>query len=79
MSNRDIDGVAGTFNSSSAIVTGPDNAAVLWAGLYWGARVSAGAGGVAGAGNRRAMSFRPAGAAAYQTVKFRARVRPDVR
>ena len=38
MTNRDVDGVAGTFNSSSSIVTSPPGADVLWAGLYWGAR-----------------------------------------
>ena len=32
----DVDGVASTFNSSSAQLTIPAGATVLWAGLYWG-------------------------------------------
>ena len=32
----DVDGVAGTFSSSSAVLTLPPGATVLWAGLYWG-------------------------------------------
>ncbi len=32
----DVDGVAGTFSSSSAVLTVPAGATVLWAGLYWG-------------------------------------------
>lgn len=32
----DVDGVPGTFCSSSAVLTIPPGATVLWAGLYWG-------------------------------------------
>src|SRR6478752_3619318 len=72
MVNLDVDGVAGTQNSSSADVSGPDGSEVLWAGLYWGARVSAGTGGTAGTGvvaARQTMSFRPAGSPAYLSVR----------
>ena len=47
MVNVDVDGVAGTFNSSSATVALPAGATVAWAGLYWGADTSAGTGGAA--------------------------------
>jgi uncharacterized repeat protein (TIGR01451 family) len=79
MVNVDVDGVAGTFNSSSAVVAGPADGQVVWAGLYWGARVSAGAGGSAGPGGvaaRRVMSFRPAGASTYQSVSSQATFGP---
>jgi uncharacterized repeat protein (TIGR01451 family) len=32
----DVDGVGGTFNSSTATLALPAGATVLWAGLYWG-------------------------------------------
>ena len=38
----DIDGDAGTFNSSSALLPLPAGAKVEWAGLYWGGRWQAG-------------------------------------
>lgn len=68
MANLDTDGVAGTFNSSSATVAGPEGSEVLWAGLYWGARLSRGTGGEVGTGTRQQMSLRPPGAGSYQTV-----------
>ncbi|MEE8601065.1 beta strand repeat-containing protein, partial [Euzebya tangerina] len=37
MVNIDVDGDASTFNSSTADLDLPDDAEVLWAGLYWGA------------------------------------------
>ena len=79
MVNLDVDGVAGTQNSSSADVSGPDGSEVLWAGLYWGARVSAGTGGTAGTGvvaTRQTMSFRPAGSPAYLSVRSTASFGP---
>ena len=50
----------GTVNSSSATVTLPAGATVLWAGLYWGADTSAGTNGAVAPN-----------AAAKGTVKFR--------
>lgn len=32
----DVDGIAGTFSSSTATLAVPAGASVLWAGLYWG-------------------------------------------
>src|SRR6476469_6676122 len=65
-------GTARLNNNSFAMVNldvdGPDGSEVLWAGLYWGARVSGGTGGTAGSSvvaTRRTMSFRPAGSPAY--------------
>ena len=47
MVHLDVDGASfPTFSSSSAEVVLPDGAEVRWAGLYWGARLGAGAGGV---------------------------------
>ena len=76
MQHLDTDAVASTFNSSSADVAVPANGDVLWAGLYWGARASRGAGGAAGLGDRRVMSFRPAGAAGYTSVTSQASFGP---
>jgi uncharacterized repeat protein (TIGR01451 family) len=39
----DVDGDATTFNSSSATLTLPSGAGVLWAGLYWGGYSNSGA------------------------------------
>ena len=47
MSNVDVDGNSGTFNSSRATLTLPAGATVLWAGLYWGADTNAGTNGAA--------------------------------
>lgn len=38
----DLDTNGGTFNSSAADLSLPPNGEVIWAGLYWGARLSAG-------------------------------------
>ncbi|MCL2666509.1 MAG: hypothetical protein FWF02_02230 [Micrococcales bacterium] len=68
MTNLDADDVASTFNSSSSSLLLPDGAVVQWAGLYWGARLTAGSGGQAGTGTRTQMQLRPPGAAAYIPV-----------
>ena len=70
MQNVDIDAVPGTFNSSSATVSLPANSVVEWAGLYWSADTSAGAGGGAAAPNaalKDTVSFAVDGGA-YQTL-----------
>ncbi|NYJ01717.1 putative repeat protein (TIGR01451 family)/fimbrial isopeptide formation D2 family protein/LPXTG-motif cell wall-anchored protein [Nocardioides thalensis] len=67
MVNLDADNVGSTFNSSSSALDLPAGATVLWAGLYWGARLSAGSGGTAGTGTRTQMQFRVPGGG-YQTI-----------
>jgi uncharacterized repeat protein (TIGR01451 family) len=47
MTMRDVDADGSTFNSSSSTVTLPAGSTVLFAGLYWGADTSVGAGGAA--------------------------------
>ncbi|MCG7286905.1 hypothetical protein MHY85_13080 [Cellulomonas sp. ACRRI] len=69
MVNLDADGVAGTTNSSSSSLDLPAGASVLWAGLYWGARLQAGTGGTGGsAAAIDQMSLRAPGDAAYRTI-----------
>ncbi|THG31343.1 DUF11 domain-containing protein [Glaciibacter flavus] len=68
MTNLDVDADPTTFNSSSAQLDVPSGGTVLWAGLYWGARLSAGTGGTAATGDRRTMSFKVPGAAGYQSI-----------
>lgn len=68
MVNQDVDADPSTFNSSNALLTVPTGGAILWAGLYWGARQSKGTGGVAGVGNRASVAFRVPGATGYQIV-----------
>ncbi|MCW3493832.1 DUF11 domain-containing protein [Microbacterium sp. SSM24] len=72
MRHLDADADPSTFNSSSAQVTAPPSGEVLWAGLYWGARLSRAAGGVAGAGDRKAMLLRVPGAPGYASVTSQA-------
>ncbi len=45
----DTDNDATTFNSSTALVNLPQNARVLWAGLYWGGRTRTGSNGTGAA------------------------------
>ena len=62
----DADGVGGTFDSSSATVTLPAGSTVVWAGLYWAADTSAGAGGgvaAPSAASRGTVRFTVPGAA----------------
>ena len=47
MRNADVDGDASTFNSSSATLTLPSEAQVIFAGLYWSGRTTTGSGGAA--------------------------------
>lgn len=47
MEHVDIDADGSTFDSSSATLAMPADAQVLFAGLYWGGRLSAGTGGAA--------------------------------
>ena len=69
MVNLDADSDPSTFNSSMSTLSLPTGASVLWAGLYWGARLTAGTNGVAGNANAiNQMSLRVPGAASYQTV-----------
>ncbi len=69
MVHLDQDGAAfSTFSSSSADVILPADAEVTWAGLYWGARLGTGAGGVAASGDGRQMKLRAPGDAAYRTI-----------
>ena len=69
MVHLDVDGAAfPTYSSSSADVTLPPDAVVRWAGLYWGARLGAGAGGVAAIGDGRQMKLRGPGDAAYTVI-----------
>ncbi|QAY69456.1 DUF11 domain-containing protein [Xylanimonas protaetiae] len=69
MVNLDVDGVASTVNSSSSSLDLPAGSTVLWAGLYWGARMQPGTGGQGSAGLAfNQMSFRAPGDAAYRTV-----------
>jgi uncharacterized repeat protein (TIGR01451 family) len=65
-----VGGVA-TFDSSSATLSLPSTATVLFAGLYWGADTSAGAGGgvvAPNAGIRNQVGFLAPGASGYATV-----------
>ncbi len=72
MVNVDDDGAAfPTYNSSSSQVTLPSGATVLWAGLYWGARLENGTGtGAADAptAGRNQMLLRAPGDVSYRPV-----------
>jgi uncharacterized repeat protein (TIGR01451 family) len=67
MTYVDIDSDASTFDSSSAALSLPAAAKVLWAGLYWGGRWQAGAGGseAPNANARDLVKLRPPGATQY--------------
>src|SRR5436190_13008556 len=60
----------GTVNSSSATVTLPAGATVLWAGLYWSADTSAGTNGAVApnASAKGTVGFKVQGAASYQSI-----------
>ncbi|MFE6235228.1 hypothetical protein [Cellulosimicrobium sp. NPDC057862] len=65
----DADADASTGSSSMSRLDLPTGSTVLWAGLYWGARLQAGAGGQGGsAAQINQMRLRVPGAASYQTV-----------
>ncbi|MCW2954867.1 MAG: hypothetical protein JWQ48_4037 [Conexibacter sp.] len=66
----DVDGDPATFDSSRATVSLPAGATVLFAGLYFGGRTSAGTGGAAApsAAARGTVAFRAPGAAGYAAL-----------
>lgn len=67
----DVDGAANTtFNSSSSTVSLPAGSTVLFAGLYWGARTTAGSGGIAApnAALRNTVKLKVPGASAYTSL-----------
>jgi hypothetical protein len=66
----DADSDAGTFDSSSATVSIPATATVRFAGLYWGADLTAGTNGVAAvnAAVRNTVSFKAPGASTYTSL-----------
>ena len=78
MVHLDADGTTGigasTFNSSASQLALPPGATVLWAGLYWGARLNAGTNGAAAGtssnpgNNYNQVSFLTPGDVAYRTV-----------
>ncbi len=72
MTHLDTDADTSTFNSSSAQVSAPPSGEVLWAGLYWGARLSRGVGGTAGVGDRTVMQLRVPGSASYAQIPSQA-------
>ncbi|MCL2470612.1 MAG: hypothetical protein FWF25_02570, partial [Propionibacteriaceae bacterium] len=69
MINLDADSDPSTINSSMSSLSLPEGATVLWAGLYWGARLKAGSGGTDGHGNFEQMSLRAPGESSYQTIQ----------
>ena len=70
MTYVDVDGDPSTFNSSSATVTIPGDAQVLFAGLYYDGQTTAGVGGSAApsAASRGTVRFKAPGDSAYQTL-----------
>jgi uncharacterized repeat protein (TIGR01451 family) len=70
MTYVDVDGDSATFNSSTATLSLPQDAFVLFAGLYWAGDTSAGAGGAAAPtpSARGTVLLRPPGAAGYSAV-----------
>ncbi len=67
MTYVDVDGVASTFNSSSANQSLPAGSTILYAALYWGGHY-AGATSPANQNIRDQVKFRVPGATGYQTV-----------
>lgn len=66
----DVDGDPATFNSSTSTYAPPAGSSVLFAGLYWGGRVTAGSGGLPAAAPaaRGSVLLRGPGASAWTTV-----------
>jgi uncharacterized repeat protein (TIGR01451 family) len=70
MVQLDADSDSSTFNSSSSELILPDGAEVLFAGLYWGARLTAGSAGTSGSlADADKIAFKVPGAASYETLK----------
>lgn len=67
MMHLDADSDPTTFNSSGATIEIPDGATVLFAGLFWGAAVTAGSGGAAAPGSFDTMKLRGPGKTGYQS------------
>ena len=72
MQRVDVDGVGSTFTSSTATLALPAGSTVLFAGLYYGGRVTAGTGGTAAPSStdaaRATVLMRAPGAAGYSTL-----------
>ena len=68
MRRLDADSDSGTTSSSSAGITLPDTARVLYAGLFWGAPRSAGSGGSSTNADGRTMKLKIPGDTSYRTV-----------
>ena len=64
----DVDGDASTTRSSSADLTIPAGARVLYAGLFWGAARTAGASGTAASGTPGTIKFRTPGQTGYTSL-----------
>ena len=66
----DVDGDPATFDSSSATLTLPTGASVLFAGLYYGGRLGAGSGGSAAPnpGANNTVLFKAPGDTAYRSL-----------
>ena len=66
----DADGDPATFDSSSSVLTLPTGATVLFAGLYYGGRLTAGSGGSAppNPGARNTVRFKAPGDTAYRSL-----------
>jgi len=68
MTRVDIDGDAGTFDSSSATLSVPAGGQVLFAGLYWGGNTGSGGNAAPDAAARATVKLRVPGAAGYAAV-----------
>jgi uncharacterized repeat protein (TIGR01451 family) len=68
MTNLNVDTAGSTFNSSNSQLLMGAGSSVLWAGLYWGARLTAGTGGVAPTSPRNQMSLRGPKDTTYRTI-----------
>jgi len=68
MTFLDVDNVSTTTRSSSANLTIPTGARVIYAGLSWGAARAAGSGGSAATGTATQIKFRAPGATGYTTL-----------
>jgi uncharacterized repeat protein (TIGR01451 family) len=77
MENVDVDGDASTFNSSNSQLLLPDGSTVLWAGLYWGARVQRGDFGTTTTAPRGQMSLRGPTDTGYRTIASQVEFGPN--